>query len=71
MLIVVTGLPGSGKATLSAELAARLDLPLIAKDRYKEILFDTLGVRDRSWSRQIGQAAIACSTTRWPPSKAQ
>lgn len=59
MLVVVTGLPGSGKSTLSNELAARLALPLIAKDRYKEILFDVLGIGDRSWSRQLGQAAIA------------
>jgi hypothetical protein len=59
MLVVVTGLPGSGKSTLSHELAARLALPLIAKDRYKEILFDVLGIGDRSWSRQLGLAAIA------------
>ena len=59
MLVVVTGLPGSGKSTLSNELAARLALPLIAKDRYKEILFDALGIGDRSWSRRLGQAAIA------------
>lgn len=59
MLVVVTGLPGSGKSSLSNELAARLGLPLISKDRYKEILFDALGVRDRSWSRRIGEAAIA------------
>lgn len=59
MLVVVTGLPGSGKSTLSNELAARVALPLIAKDRFKEILFDVLGVGDRDWSRRLGQAAIA------------
>ena len=59
MLVIVTGLPGSGKSTLSNELAARLSLPLIAKDRYKEILFDALGIGDRAWSRKLGQAAIA------------
>jgi predicted kinase len=59
VLLVVTGLPASGKTTLSIELATRLGLPLIAKDRYKEILFETLGVGDRAWSRRLGQAAIA------------
>ena len=58
-LVLVTGLPGSGKSTLAAALAFRLDLPLIAKDRFKEILFDTLGVRDMAWSRQLGVAAVA------------
>lgn len=59
MLILLTGLPGSGKSTLGGKLASGLDLPLIAKDHFKEILFDTMGIGDRAWSRKIGQAAIA------------
>ncbi len=58
-LVLITGLPGSGKSTLAAALGSRLDLPVIAKDRFKEILFDTLGSRDVAWSRQVGRAAIA------------
>ena len=58
-IVLVTGLPGSGKSTLAATLAARLDLPLIAKDRFKEILFDALGTGDADWSRQLGRAAVA------------
>lgn len=42
--MVVTGLPGSGKTTLAAPLAAALDLPLLAKDAIKEILADELGL---------------------------
>jgi len=58
-LIVVTGLPASGKTTLATALSSALALPLIRKDHYKELLFDTLGIGDRDWSRRIGQAAIA------------
>src|SRR5665213_3337034 len=54
-----TGLPGSGKTTLAGKLANSLNLPLIAKDHFKEILFDTMGIGDRARSRKIGQAAIA------------
>lgn len=57
-LVLVTGLPGSGKTTLARGLAAVFDLPLIAKDHYKELLFGALGVGDQEWSRRIGQAAI-------------
>lgn len=49
----------SGKSTLAAALASLLDLPLIAKDRFKEILFDALGVGDMEWSRRLGAAAVA------------
>lgn len=42
--VVVTGLPGSGKTTLAEPLAARLNLPLLAKDHIKELLADHLGL---------------------------
>ena len=57
-LILVTGLPATGKSTLAAILAERLKLPQYGKDQFKEILFDTLGIGDRPWSRRLGVASI-------------
>ncbi len=59
LYVVVSGPPGSGKTTLARPLAHELDLPLIAKDRIKESLLDSLGVRDLEWSRQVGRATIS------------
>lgn len=41
--ILVNGLPGSGKTTLSATLAGVLGCPLLAKDPVKEALVDLAG----------------------------
>lgn len=58
MLLLVHGLPASGKTTLAKWLAAQLLWPAIYKDDVKEILFDTVGWKDRAWSRQLGVATI-------------
>ncbi len=39
-VLLVNGLPGSGKTTLAGPLAAELGLPLYSKDAYKEALWD-------------------------------
>lgn len=59
LYVVVSGPPGGGKTTLARPLALALGLPLIAKDRIKESLLDSLGVRDIEWSRQVGRATMA------------
>jgi predicted kinase len=56
LLVIVTGPPASGKTTVARQLAARLRLPLIAKDTIKEALFDGLGAGDLEWSQRIGGA---------------
>ena len=43
LLIVVTGAPASGKSTIARELAKRLGVPLLAKDAFKETLYETIG----------------------------
>jgi predicted kinase len=57
LLVVVTGMPSSGKTTVAEALAGELGLPLIAKDEIKECLYEALGPGDVSWSGRIGAAA--------------
>lgn len=54
LLVVVTGPPAAGKTTIARAVAARLRLPLIAKDTIKEALFDGLGTGDIAWSQRLG-----------------
>jgi len=58
-IVLVTGPPASGKTFVADRLAAHLALPLIAKDRIKETLFDALGSGDANWSRSLGIATFA------------
>mgnify|MGYP001135519442 CR=1 FL=1 len=58
-LLLITGLPGTGKTTLARRLAERYRAPLIAKDRIKEPLLDALGAGDRAWSRKLSDASFA------------
>ena len=46
-IIVISGLPGSGKSHLAEYIAEKLKLPMICKDSIKEVLFDTIGFRNR------------------------
>jgi predicted kinase len=46
LVVVVTGLAGSGKTTVAKALADALDVPLISKDAIKEALFAAVGAGD-------------------------
>lgn len=59
LLIIVSGPPSSGKTTLAKSIAQKFNLPLITKDSLKEILFDTVGWKDREWSQKLGSASFA------------
>jgi predicted kinase len=54
-LIVISGLPGSGKTTLGRRLAPALDLPLIDKDDILNRLFESKGIGDAAWRRALSR----------------
>src|ERR1700712_3623889 len=56
-LIIVTGLPCTGKTTLGRHIAKELGWPFVHKDGIKESLFDHLGWSDRAWSKLLGRAS--------------
>ncbi|MEM7141667.1 MAG: AAA family ATPase [Actinomycetota bacterium] len=58
-LIVVTGLPGSGKTTLARRLRDGMGWPLLEKDVIKEALFEAFGTGDLAHSQALGGAAHA------------
>jgi predicted kinase len=57
-LIIVTGLPATGKSTLATALSLQLGIPLVSKDDIKETMADSLGSGDRSLSKKYGKASF-------------
>jgi predicted kinase len=58
-VLVISGPPCSGKTRLASRLARRLGWPVLAKDAFKEALFDAWGIGDADWSRRLSEAAFA------------
>ncbi|MHB9861870.1 AAA family ATPase [Streptomyces sp. YIM S03343] len=56
VFVIVSGLPTSGKSTLSRRLADQLGWPRIDKDAIMEALFDSLGVGDHTWRHRLSRA---------------
>ncbi len=56
--ILVTGIPASGKSTISRYLAEKLQIPMISKDDIKEKLFDEVGFRSRAEKNKLGSASM-------------
>jgi len=54
VLIIINGLPATGKTTIGKPLAEEFNILFWPKDKVKEFLFDNLGIGDREWSRRLG-----------------
>ncbi len=57
-LIIVCGLPGSGKTTLARELSRALGIVCLHKDTIKEALYDALQCATLEDSKRVGAAAM-------------
>lgn len=62
-LVIVSGLPATGKSSLAAELRGALGWPLFTKDGFKELLHDAIDRSGESFSRadssRLGAQAMA------------
>lgn len=59
VLIIVNGLPGTGKTTLARRLAADVHLPIFSRDGLYETLYDALECRSNGAPSLLGSAAFA------------
>ena len=58
-LLMIAGLPASGKSTVARRLADAFGMPVLEKDDLKEALFDAVGFRNYPEKRQLDVAANA------------
>ena len=56
-LILIAGLPGTGKTSFAKYLSRKLGIPMVSKDIIKEHLFDTIGFKNRAEKVTLGIAA--------------
>ena len=58
-ILVLAGMPASGKSTISKKISAALGLPILEKDALKEEIFDTMGFTCYAEKRKCDHAANA------------
>lgn len=57
-LILIAGMPASGKTTFAKRLSAELEIPMVSKDEIKEILFDRVGFHSRAEKVALGVGSM-------------
>ena len=55
LLVVVSGLPASGKSTLAAGLAERLEAPVLSRDHARQGITGPMVAMDRRFTRLFGR----------------
>lgn len=58
-LVILAGMPASGKTTFSKKLSESLGFPILEKDEIKEELFDIIGFENYTEKRLLDTAATA------------
>ena len=58
-LVIIAGMPATGKSTLAKKISLQLSAPILEKDDIKEELFDTVGYKDLTEKRMLDRAATA------------
>jgi len=58
-VIILEGHPCTGKSVLLRKLSDELKVSFAARDEFKELLFDELGIQDSEWSKKLGRASYA------------
>ncbi len=56
-IVLVNGVPASGKSSVARVLADARSWPILALDTIKEPFFDHLGIGDREFNRKLGRAS--------------
>jgi len=56
-VVLVNGVPASGKSSVARALAQETGWPLLTLDTVKEALFAHLGLGDREYNRKLGRAS--------------
>tara|TARA_B110000908_G_C9910901_1_gene295299 strand:- start:24 stop:563 length:540 start_codon:yes stop_codon:yes gene_type:complete len=57
LCIYITGLPGAGKSTVGKYISNLLSIPMLDKDDYLEVLFESRGIGDSDWRHKLSREA--------------
>lgn len=56
--VLVSGIPAAGKSTFAEFLSDKLRIPMISKDKIKELMYDGIGFQSREEKVKLGIASM-------------